>query len=504
MSFLNGKYDLTTAERTALTNIKAGVQVYDTDLNKLMIYNGSAWQEYDNKSRTSVTIGQANADYIISASADLGKKLNEIINLEGSDTIVKILAGSYVSSTTIDLKGVSRFTLCGEGKRQTVITFAAGTSAINMANTSTDYYDNELIGFSIFHSNTQTGDDGTIGIEIARIQQYTVRDVYIRYYETGIKLSDKVFYGLFDNVKCQNCALYSVQITKGANDRCNQNIFVACVFLGDSSTGSNFTDTHVIINSGNANCFHACTFENWVSNAILFEDGVSSVYAEYNQVIGGRMESNQGTSCTAIEFKNSATGNYINWPYVSGSDISTDAIVQANSSVGNNWLINSFKGSVIHVERDELTAGSFASIIRNGSGNGSACLSVQDTYANSGSPTTLEVKCARPTGNFINCERASTSYFSVNTLGVCSAKGLNVDATTKSSIDQQFTSLGDVVLELKQQDQSEPFVDFVGTTAANANQSITSWTTGNSIQGGIKVNINGVTRWLMFYDAPTS
>ena len=60
------------------------------------------------------------------------------------------------------------------------------------------------------------------------------------------------------------------------------------------------------------------------------------------------------------------------------------------------------------------------------------------------------------------------------------------------------------VLYLDQGDSSEPFIDYVGTSAANASNSISTWTTGNSIQGFIQIDINGTQYWMPYYDAPTS
>ena len=60
------------------------------------------------------------------------------------------------------------------------------------------------------------------------------------------------------------------------------------------------------------------------------------------------------------------------------------------------------------------------------------------------------------------------------------------------------------VLDLTQNDLSEGFVDYKGTSAASAVGPISSWTTGNTIQGFVRVEINGAAYWMPYYDAPTS
>lgn len=71
-------------------------------------------------------------------------------------------------------------------------------------------------------------------------------------------------------------------------------------------------------------------------------------------------------------------------------------------------------------------------------------------------------------------------------------------------VDQPSATGATPVITMDQGDVSEPFIDFLGTSAASAANSLSSWTTGNSVQGHIQVDINGTKRWLRFYDDPTS
>lgn len=79
-----------------------------------------------------------------------------------------------------------------------------------------------------------------------------------------------------------------------------------------------------------------------------------------------------------------------------------------------------------------------------------------------------------------------------------------VSPTANLHIIQGNISAAIPCVKLDQRDVSEPFMDFIGTSAASAANSISSWTTGNAVQGHVKMDVNGTERWVRFYDAPTS
>ena len=76
--------------------------------------------------------------------------------------------------------------------------------------------------------------------------------------------------------------------------------------------------------------------------------------------------------------------------------------------------------------------------------------------------------------------------------------------TAKLHVDQLSTTGAVPVVKLDQADVSEEFIDFISTSAASAVNPISSWTTGNSIQGFVRVSVNGTPVWIPYYDAPTS
>jgi hypothetical protein len=70
--------------------------------------------------------------------------------------------------------------------------------------------------------------------------------------------------------------------------------------------------------------------------------------------------------------------------------------------------------------------------------------------------------------------------------------------------DQSSTTGAKPVLLVDQADLSEGFINYVGTSAASAVGPISTWTTGNSIQGFVRAEINGAQYWMPYYDAPTA
>lgn len=67
-----------------------------------------------------------------------------------------------------------------------------------------------------------------------------------------------------------------------------------------------------------------------------------------------------------------------------------------------------------------------------------------------------------------------------------------------------LTTAGDAALEIKQDDADEPFIKFTGTSAASSANNITTWTTGATLTGYVRNNINGTDYWMPYYTAPTS
>ena len=73
--------------------------------------------------------------------------------------------------------------------------------------------------------------------------------------------------------------------------------------------------------------------------------------------------------------------------------------------------------------------------------------------------------------------------------------------TSKLHIDQSATAGAMPVLRLDQGDADETFIDFIGTSAADGAANISSDTTTDSAKfGAIRIEINGVHKWIRIYD----
>lgn len=73
--------------------------------------------------------------------------------------------------------------------------------------------------------------------------------------------------------------------------------------------------------------------------------------------------------------------------------------------------------------------------------------------------------------------------------------------TVGQTIDQSSSSGAETVLKLDQADIDDTFIDFIGTSAVDGSRSISSDTTEDSAKfGAIKIEINGVTKWIRIYD----
>ena len=66
------------------------------------------------------------------------------------------------------------------------------------------------------------------------------------------------------------------------------------------------------------------------------------------------------------------------------------------------------------------------------------------------------------------------------------------------------STLGQQAVTIDQDDVDQAFIDFQGTSEAGDSKNLTSWTTGATLQGYLKVEISGTARWVPFYSAPTS
>lgn len=111
---------------------------------------------------------------------------------------------------------------------------------------------------------------------------------------------------------------------------------------------------------------------------------------------------------------------------------------------------------------------------------------------------------------------AAAAGNSITLTGTTVSADLSVNGNTNAGNGQGdiFTATGHAIidtgptentaaLELKQDDPSDPFEKYTGTSSTGTGQHLTTWTTGATIAGFRQINVNGTTYWEPFYTAPT-
>lgn len=100
---------------------------------------------------------------------------------------------------------------------------------------------------------------------------------------------------------------------------------------------------------------------------------------------------------------------------------------------------------------------------------------------------------ALTTGSLFNFESNSADT-TARTLGTIINN--HVDAVNVSILTLKNDGAGDA--------DAGKYLDFNNAPAANTNGAVTSFTTGATVQGSVKIEVGGVTRFIEFTDAPTS
>ena len=129
-------------------------------------------------------------------------------------------------------------------------------------------------------------------------------------------------------------------------------------------------------------------------------------------------------------------------------------------------------------------------VLTDGSGNVLIGTNVDAT----GASTSNELRIHNTSGVPLISGDMALGLLGVNTLTERTAT-LNVETDASDAVD---------CLALVQNDDSENMIRLVATSAASTVNPLTTFTTGNSIQGFFRVDINGTARWIPIYDAPTS
>jgi len=82
--------------------------------------------------------------------------------------------------------------------------------------------------------------------------------------------------------------------------------------------------------------------------------------------------------------------------------------------------------------------------------------------------------------------------------------GISASLLGRLHVDQASTTAAIPVLVLDQADDSEGFINFIGTSAASAVGPISTWTGGAAIEGFFAIEINSVRKWVAYRADPTA
>jgi hypothetical protein len=128
------------------------------------------------------------------------------------------------------------------------------------------------------------------------------------------------------------------------------------------------------------------------------------------------------------------------------------------------------------------------------------------TTGNVGIGTTGPVEKLDVSGDVIfggSSPRALFVDASNNRIGVGNkVPGFSLDISGDYAVGST-TTLGKELMTVIQNDTDQPFMDYRGKSAADASSSITTRTTA-TLAGYVKMEINGVTYWMPFYNEPSA
>ena len=105
----------------------------------------------------------------------------------------------------------------------------------------------------------------------------------------------------------------------------------------------------------------------------------------------------------------------------------------------------------------------------------------------------------------VGIDNSASDAFRINQNSVVDGTNNFLRITTTGQTTLNATgSLGAALLVLDQDDTDEPFINFDGSSAASAATNISTWTSGATLAGYVRVAINGTDAWIAYHTAPTS
>lgn len=170
-------------------------------------------------------------------------------------------------------------------------------------------------------------------------------------------------------------------------------------------------------------------------------------------------------------------------------------MLKTGDTATGNYIFNSVNGNpTLKIKADN--SGRLLRFYANDFVDSSAGSSVYFTLPNSSAPLTIQTYATGET---------SYSHLALNPngTGTTGCVGIGTLAPDARFEIDTGTTEGKQAMSIQQDDADKAFIDYQGTSSADANNNISTWTVG-TIKGFIKIEINGTEGWMPIYNAPTS
>ncbi len=285
--------------------------------------------------KTFVTVGTANADYLVGSYIDLGDAVNAAYaGLPSAGGAIYILNGTYSFATPIVFGTSNKFaSLFGTNPSSTYLKYtptSGNAITINFGN-PTGHLVNEISGFTLMGKSTliaagQTNTNTSIGIFYGGNQGavgINTHDLNVNGFGSNMEIGANAYMLQWNNVassggnggQASRGSLFHIDAASNSGER---NVWQGCSFTDPGN--SDATNAIYITNAGTAsNSFNNTSFDSaqvrvGASNGLTlfsgchFENpGAPTSYAEYIPILGVSSDSSTQISIIGCEFANSAS-----------------------------------------------------------------------------------------------------------------------------------------------------------------------------------------------------
>lgn len=248
-----------------------------------------------------------------------------------------------------------------------------------------------------------------------------------------------------------------------------------CIAIGFAALQTANSDSLLAIGASAMRYSNGANNMAFGTNALLGNNSGTPHTGEYNIAIGAN-------ALTAIE------GNTWNNIAIGGASLQNLTTGIGNTCIGRNT-------------GNDVTTGASNVFIGNSTGD-AVTTGSSNILIGSG----LDTDAVSSTGQLKINYAGGSNVPLISGDMVAGHAGINTEIANQDATLHVTTDTGDGIpcLELQQDSVAEPFIELDATSAASVVNPLTSWTTGNTIQGHFRISVNGTDRWVPFYDAPTS